>query len=44
MSAFGFVLHDGLTADAVVDTLEWLADRSHVVRLPALYADGIGRP
>ncbi|MGI9579531.1 MAG: NAD(+)/NADH kinase [Microthrixaceae bacterium] len=44
MSAFGFVLHDRLGASDVGDTLAWLDERSHEVRLTLEDAERIGRP
>ncbi len=43
MSAFGFVLHEDLDSSEVVDTLDWLAERSHEVRLPESDAAQVGR-
>lgn len=44
MSAFGFVLHEGLTVEDVSTSLDWLTAREHEVRLPMSDAEHLGRP
>ncbi|MEZ5238121.1 MAG: NAD(+)/NADH kinase [Microthrixaceae bacterium] len=43
MSAFGFVLHEGLTDGDLERTFEWLLERGHQVALPADDAAQVGR-
>lgn len=44
MSAFGFVLHEGLTEPDLEGTFAWLVDRGHQVSLPEADAGRLGRP
>lgn len=44
MSSVGIVLHPGRAVELARDTVDWLADRGHEVRLPVADAAAIGRP
>lgn len=44
MSVFGLVLHRERALDLAVETIDWLTERGHEVRLGAAEAHDVGRP